>query len=108
MEKRPTIEDLKIIRWNIDFIASEVPKIDSSQEVKKEVLQICDSLSALIAKKVKNNEADEFDVEFRRAMKGFGDIIKKIENEKGEEDMSMLLMTHVADMIVALNPEEAN
>lgn len=90
------------IRWNIDFILSELGKIPGSDEVKNEVRAVCEEVNNVLAKP--NSELLE--TELKAAISGFDTIIDKINGVTENQMIFMLLITHIADMKFLFLSEE--
>ncbi len=98
------MELIETLRWNLDFIREETGKVDSAPEVKKRVLAVCEKVASVIDRVEKDNDVDVFLNGMKDGFRLFDDIIQDLEENDREQIMQMLLMTHVADMIVAVNP----
>lgn len=92
-------EKLAKIRWNIDFILSELDKIPGSDAVKNDVRSACSVVNIVLSNS--DNEA-----EIKAAIGALDALIDHIKENPENQMVFMLLITHVADMKFLLLSEE--
>ncbi len=95
------------IRWNNDFIKEEVEKVEGSSEIKKEIFDSCELLSNALSEcfRVGADKKKAREIMWP-AFVGFDKTITKIENDKENKTLFMLLITHVADIRYLVASEE--
>jgi hypothetical protein len=99
------LEIASIVRGNITFISEETEKIQSSDQTKAKVRETCSKTSEIISsvlKKIGTVENRELRTELKEAIENFHPIVESIKENEDEKPMFMLLITHVGDMLNAV------
>lgn len=92
-------EKLAKIRWNIDFILSELDKIPGSDAVKNDVRSACSVVNIVLLNS--DNES-----EIKAAIGALDAVIDRIKENTENQMIFLLLITHVADMKFLFLSEE--
>ena len=94
------------IRWLITFIAEEIEKIPTSENIKKQVLDICNSISSEVLHNIGEADDEVLVSELNKQLARFHPLIKELENNDNEKMTYMLLITHVADMFALIHEKK--
>ena len=99
------IEFYMFLRWNITFISEEIERVSTSQEIKKQVTDICNEISTKVLHNIGELDDEILLKKLDEQLLKFDHVIKKLENNNNEETAYLLLITHVADICAALEKE---
>jgi hypothetical protein len=100
------IEKFIQVRSIITFIEEEVLRVSGSNEIKKEIVDICKNISDVLGK-IGEIEELEIVAGIKKESNGFDEIIKRIENDNENQTLYMLLISHVSDIrFLFLSKEE--
>ena len=100
------IEIFAKIRGIINFIEKEISTVAGSNDMKKEVLNICRNISDILGR-IGELEYEKIISEIKEELNGLDDVVKKIENDDKNKNLFMLLICHIPDIrFLFLNKEE--
>ena len=97
--KQITAEDLNFCRWNLNVITSEIATFHTSEEIQRQALEAVELCSKALKSIIETGDQAEFEMNFNHAMDAFDRIIQQIQDQKEEQQTSLLLMTHVGDIL---------
>ncbi len=101
------MEILDQIKHNIDFVTAETGRVEGSNDVKDQILNICNNISEKIISKTELKGKDDLLDLIKGDIKKFDELIGKIEGSVKDKMLFLLLITHVADIkFLFLTPEE--
>jgi hypothetical protein len=96
------------IRSIITFIEEELGRINGSDEIKSEVLLICNNISKALGK---IGEIEDLKIieSIKKELGSLSRIINRIEQDKSNSNLYILLITHISDIrFLFLSKKEQN